>query len=475
MAYPLIGRKRELEALEKYYNSGKAEFVALYGRRRVGKTYLIRQKFRDAFTFDMTGVMEGSKEEQMTAFHTAMKACGYKGRKNTTWLDAFFALRELLSGKIVVGRRCLLFIDELPCLDTPKAGFVNALGHFWNSWANWQPEIMLIVCGSATSWMVRNVIDNHGGLHDRITHEIHLHPFTLAETEEFFLANGFPWERLSILQTYMAIGGVPYYMSLFDKTESSALGLDRLFFGENAELRREYRRLFASLFRDASSYLEIIDALAKHPSGMTREELSEATSRCNNGKLGDMLLDLEYCDFVCKNKVRGKKINSNAAIYQLADFYTIFYNTFATTEKAGEHFWSLNVDTPKVNTWYGLAYERVCKAHLPQIKHVLGIDSVSTEYYSWRSKNSSPAAQVDLIIDRADHMINLCEVKYSESVYALHKEEYLKIINRRDSFRQETGTTCSIVPTMITTFGMAEGSYSDQISVKLDMNALFVK
>lgn len=180
MGNAIIGRKKELELLDQYYNSGKAEFIALYGRRRVGKTFLIRQRFRDEFTFDMTGVLEGSKAEQMTAFHSAMKANGYKGRKCTTWLDAFFALRELLTEKIVPGKRCVVFIDELPCLDTPKAGFVNALGHFWNSWANWQSEIMLIVCGSATSWMVRNVIDNHGGLHDRITHEMPLHPFTLA-------------------------------------------------------------------------------------------------------------------------------------------------------------------------------------------------------------------------------------------------------------------------------------------------------
>lgn len=159
-------------------------------------------------------------------------------QENTTWLDAFFALRQLLEPKLQDGKRCVIFIDELPCLDTPKAGFVHALGHFWNSWANWQSQIMLIVCGSATSWMVRNIIDNHGGLHDRVTHEMPLHPFTLAETEEYFQKNGFRWKRLSLLQVYMAIGGVPYYMSLFSPEESPALGLDRLFFSANAELQK---------------------------------------------------------------------------------------------------------------------------------------------------------------------------------------------------------------------------------------------
>jgi len=474
MADRIIGRKKELEALDKYFNSGKAEFIAVYGRRRVGKTFLIRQRFCNDFIFDMAGVLEGTKPEQMAAFHAAMKASGYKGRKNETWLEAFFALRELLAEKIIPGKRCVVFIDEMPCLDTPKAGFVNALGHFWNSWANWQPEIMLIVCGSATSWMVRNVIDNHGGLHDRITHELPLHPFTLAETEEFFKANGFPWERLSILQTYMAIGGIPYYLSLFDKTESPATGLDRLFFSENAELKREYRRLFSSLFRNATPYLEIMNALAKHPQGMTREELTKTLKRDNNGKLGDMLMDLVYCDFLSKNKVREKKVKAKSSIYQIVDFYTIFYHAFIEKGMAREHFWSLNVGKPEILSWYGLAYERVCKAHIPQIKQALGIANVSTEYYSWRSKQSMPAAQIDIIIDRADNMINLCEVKYSESMYSLDKEEYLKIMNRRDSFRKETGTTSTIIPTMITTFGMTGGAYSDQITVKLDLDALFL-
>lgn len=473
MANEIVGRRKELELLEKYYNSGKAEFVALYGRRRVGKTFLIRQRFRNELAFDMTGVLEGSKSEQVMAFHSAMKASGYTGKKNSNWMDAFYALRELLAAKIESGKRCVIFIDELPCLDTPKAGFVNALGHFWNSWANWQPEIMLIVCGSATSWMVRNVIDNHGGLHDRITHEMPLRPFTLAETEEFFKANGFPWERLSILQAYMAIGGVPYYMSLFDKAESPAVGIDRLFFSENAELKKEYRRLFPSLFRNPAPYLEIIDALVKHPQGLTREEIAKSLSSANNGRLGDMLMDLVYCDFLRKNCVREKKVNKNSAIYQLVDFYTIFYNTFAGKAQTREHFWSQNVGTPEVNTWYGLAYERVCKAHMSQIKAALGIAGVATEYYAWRSKSTTPAVQIDIIIDRADNMINLCEVKYSEAVYTLEKDEYLRIMHRRDAFRSETGSTCSIIPTMITTFGMNRGAYSDQITVKLDMDALF--
>lgn len=473
MGQTIVGRKKELSLINQYFNSGKAEFIAVYGRRRVGKTFLIRQHFRNQFAFDMTGIMEGTKSEQMTAFHTALKTYGYTGKKNTNWIDAFFALRQVLESRIEEGKRCVIFIDELPCLDTPKAGFVNALGHFWNNWANWQSEIMLIVCGSATSWMVRNVIDNHGGLHDRITHEIHLHPFTLTETEEFFKLNGFSWNRLSIMQTYMAIGGIPYYMSLFERTDSPATGLDRLFFSGNAELKKEYRRLFSSLFKNPHPYLEIITLLSKHPKGMTREEISTELKTSNNGKLGEMLTDLIYCDFLQKNNVREKRIKSNSAIYQLIDFYTIFYNTFANKNIMEEHFWTRNINTPEINIWYGLAFERVCKAHIEKIKTALGIASVSTEYYSWRSNLIEKGAQIDIIIDRADNTINLCEVKYSENLYSLDKEEYMKIQNRISVFKEATKTRSNIIPTMITTFGMKEGTYSDQIIAKINMEDLF--
>ena len=473
MEQAIVGRKKELAQIERYYHSGKAEFVAVYGRRRVGKTFLIRQYFKNRFAFDMTGVMEGTKSEQMTAFHLALKTYGYKGKKNQNWIDAFFALRQLLESKIEKGKRCVIFMDELPCLDTPKAGFVNALGHFWNNWANWQSEILLIVCGSATSWMVRNVINNHGGLHDRITHEIHLHPFSLGETEEFFMKNGFAWNRLSILQAYMAIGGVPYYMSLFERTDSPATGLDRLFFSGNAELKKEYRRLFASLFKTPQPYLEIIALLVKHPEGMTREEMCEELKTGNNGKLGDMLTDLVYCDFLRKYNVRDKNIKTNSAIYQLVDFYTIFYNKFASKNIVEENFWTRNVHSSEINAWYGLAFERICKEHICQIKVALGIASVSTEYYTWRTKKVENGAQIDLIIDRADNTINLCEVKYSEDLYSLDKDEYLKIQNRIKTFKEITATKSSIIPTMITTFGMNGGMYSDQIIAKINMDALF--
>lgn len=473
MAAEIIGREREIAQLKQYFDSGKAEFIALYGRRRVGKTFLIRQYFKNDFAFDMTGVLEGTRTEQVAAFHSALKSYGFKGKKCYTWIDIFFNLRQLLETKLEDGKRCVVFIDELSCLDTPKAGFVHALGHFWNSWANWQPQIMLIVCGSATSWMVRNIIDDHGGLHDRITHEIHLHPFTLAETEKYFAANGFTWKRLSILQTYMAVGGVPYYLSLFDKSESPAIGLNRLFFSEDAELQKEYRRLFSSLFRNSDPYLDVISLLAKNSYGLTREEIATALEIDNNGKLGNMLNDLIYCDFIRKYNVREKRIKTNSALYQLTDFYTVFYHTFAAKKIVDEHFWTHNATSSNVKVWYGLTFEKVCRAHINEIKQALGIASVSAEYYSWKSKKLEEGAQIDIIIDRADNIINLCEVKYCDHEYQLDKEEFFKIAHRIEAFQTETETTSSIIPTMITTFGLSKGMYSDQIPVQLTLDDLF--
>ena len=264
-------------------------------------------------------------------------------------------------------------------------------------------------------------------------------------------------------------------MSLFLPEESPAIGLDRLFFSENAELQKEYRRLFYSLFRNAQPYQDIISVLAKKSSGMTREEISKALNVDNNGKLGDMLTDLIYCDFIRKYNVRDKKIKPNSALYQLVDFYTIFYNTFASKNSTEEHYWSRNATSSEVKSWYGLAYERVCQAHLPQIKQALGIASVKTEHYSWKSKTLTDGAQIDIIIDRADNTINLCEVKYCDHEYQLDKDEFFKINHRVEAFEEETQTKSTILPTMITTFGLAKGMYSDQIIVKLTMDDLFGK
>jgi hypothetical protein len=473
MPNQIIGRKAEMQLLEQYISSDSAEFIAVYGRRRVGKTFLVRRYFNNQFSFDMTGIIEGKMKEQMAAFNDALRIYGYRGNKVSTWLDAFFALRDLLQEKLQETGRCIVFIDELPCLDTPRSGFVRALGHFWNSWAAWQTGIKLIVCGSATSWMVRNIIDNHGGLHDRVTHEMALKPFSLSEIEEYFIANKFQWSRLGMLHAYMAVGGIPYYLSLFRQTESPAQGIDRLFFDENAELAKEYNRLFSSLFRNPTPYLSLIKLLASKPSGMTRDEIATELKVANNGYLGDVLTDLVYCDFLRAYHVKGSRTRSNTSIYKLIDFYTIFYHTF-TRKSAEPGYWLRMQGTPTVNTWDGLAYERVCMAHIAQIKQALGIANVATETYACTVSDGELKSQIDLVIERADKMINLCEIKYSEAEYALTQDEYLKIGRRVDALRGATQTRYGIIPTLITTFGLARGMYADNIHASMTLDDLFV-
>ncbi|MCQ2234931.1 MAG: ATP-binding protein [Paludibacteraceae bacterium] len=479
MTEKLIGRNEEINQLHRYFNSTRAEFVALYGRRRVGKTFLVRHLYGDTFAFHVTGIMNGDKRTEMAAFIQALKQYGYKGTMPKTWLDAFFALQQLLESRIEKGHRCLVFIDELPCFDTPKAGFVSALSNFWNNWANWVSEVMLIVCGSATSWMVSNIIDNHGGLHNRITHEMHLHPFSLHETEEFFIARNSPWTRSIILQAYMAVGGVPYYLGLFNNDESLAEGLDRLFFCSDGELAKEYGRLYSSLFSRPEAYLRVITLLAHNKMGLTRQEISELLGIESNGHLSEILQNLVYCDLVRYLRVKSTKIKTTEGIYQLTDFYTIFYHHFHSQKDTNEHYWSTHLGRPELNSWLGLSYERVCMAHIPQILKKLKIDGIATQCYSWRKRGKTNAgekgAQIDLIIERADQMINLCEIKYSTGQYLLDSEEELKINNRIEAFRNETGTQCGILTTVITTNGLIGGVHSTEVHAQIVLDDLFVE
>lgn len=470
----IIGRKNEIKQLTDYYNSGRAEFIAIYGRRRIGKTYLVRNVFRGQFCFEMSGSIGAGSEAQMSNFVHALHDYGYHTNVSPkTWTDAFFALRSILKERIGKGERLVLFIDELPCLDTPKSGFFQAFEHFWNSWASDHSEIMLIVCGSATSWMVGNLIDSHGGLHNRITHEIHLAPFSLAETEEMLQASGFMWHRLSILQAYSIMGGVPYYLGLLEKDKSLEGNIDCLFFSERGELRREYHRLYASLFKNSEIYMKVIEALASCKQGLTRKQIAEKIKSTSGGSLTKVIKELVNCDFVRGYHTRERKIKQKDQIYQLTDLYTLFYMQFCHKATTDEHYWTNIMGKPVQNTWYGLSFERVCMLHIPQIKKKLGIDRIHTEYYSWRSRESEPAAQIDLIIERADNMTNVCEIKYSQLPYSITKEEESRIRNRIADFVSETGIRTGILPTMITTFGIRNNAYSSIAQVSLTMDDLF--
>lgn len=470
----LIGREKEIISLKKYTSSQRPEFVAVYGRRRIGKTFLINNLFEGKMAFSMTGVIDGSSNEQMEAFVDAMQEYGKKPiERPNNWMEAFRILKEHLKRKVKLKRRCIVFLDELPSMDTQRSNFVRALGYFWNSWASLQDNLTLIVCGSATSWMIKNIINNKGGLHDRITHELHLHPFSLYETELYLKSRKFKWERLSILHAYMAFGGIPYYLSLLNNNDSFAGNIDRLFFGEEEELRREYKRLYSTLFNAPDSYMNVVTALSKSRKGLTREEICKSLGIGSGGNLTTWLEDLVNCDIIRKYSVKNKSRSGNSAIYQLTDLYSLFYLTFVKKAETETNYWKNHIGTPEINTWLGLCFERVCMAHVNQIKAAIGIDRISTQFYSWRSKHSTPKAQIDMVLERADGIINLCEMKYSEAEYSLDNTENIKLRNRTEAFRQETATKAALWPTLITTYGLHEGVHSSTFVATITLNDLF--
>lgn len=469
----LIGRTTETATLNSYAASAQAEFIALYGRRRVGKTFLINKVFADSFAFETSGVIEGCTDDQFAAFNQSLRRIGYDGPYVKKWMDAFFALEQTLTPRLDASRRQVIFIDELPCLDVNKTRFVIALGHFWNSWVVKHDNLMLIVCGSATSWMVDNVINNRGGLHNRVTHTMHLHPYNLAQCEQYFHARQMPWDRLAVTQAYMVFGGVPYYLSLIRQDESVADAIDRLLFAEEGELRDEYHRLFSSLFRTPEPYMAIMRALATHRYGLTREELVQVLKKSDGGGMSVLLDNLVKCDFIRYHRVKQKKINKKGGYYTLADFFVQFYHSFIADQPNDAHFWKHNLLTPRINTFYGLAFERVCMAHIPQIKKAIGVDQIATEFYSWRSTNPQQGAQVDLVIERADRIINLCEIKYSTGPYMIDKELDMRLRVQQGEFVAQTSTRYGIQPTMITPYGVVHNTYYYTMQKIVTLDDLF--
>lgn len=467
----LIGREQESEQIRKYVKNNRNELIAIYGRRRVGKTFLIRKVFNDHFDFYTTGIIDGTFEDEITAFSDALRKYGYQGKRVHNWMEVFTALGTLLQEKSKERKNPLIvFIDELPCFDTRNAGFIKAFSYFWNSTGSWINNIKLFICGSATSWMIRNIINSRGGLHNRVTHEIHLTPFTLYQTELYLKKNKFKWNLLSILQMYMCIGGIPFYLSLLDNSKTVFENIDQLFFKENAQLRNEFDRLFNSLYHSPDNYKSVIQLLASNKRGMTRAEMSSKLKMADNGHFGDMLENLVFCDFLRKYNNGTKR---NKSIYQITDFFTLFYLQFCKKNITDPHYWRNMTGTPTINTWYGLAYERVCLYHVREIIHALRFDTIHTEYYAWRSNQANPGAQIDIIIDRADNNITICEVKYSKSEYTLSKSEFNKINNRSEIFKTETKTKKGIQTCIISTFGLKENDYADIASQTITLKDLF--
>ena len=464
----LIGREKEKAVLLKTLESEQSEFIAVYGRRRVGKTFLIRETFNYEFAFQHTGILDAPMKEQLSEFRQSLYRHGMPHTAMPkTWNDAFHLLERWLES-LPEGKK-VVFIDELPWMDTVRSNFIRALDHFWNNWATMRKDIILVVCGSATSWIIDHIVMNYGGLHNRLTKKIHLRPFTLRECELYCESQHLGYKRHLIMEAYMALGGIPYYWSFLQKGLSVAQNLDRIFFDEDGELVREYDALFASLFKNPDVHIRIIQSLSTKKAGMIRNELLERTGASDNEQFAKALKELEQCGFIRKYTYFGKK--SKDSMYQLMDNYTLFYFQFVRRNENGDrHFWTSMYNSPLHNTWAGIAFERVCLQHLEQIKRGLGFEAVICTAQSW----STPGDQIDLIIDRNDDVINVCEMKYSKGAYALDAAELANMQHRVDAFQQETQTKKSIHLTLITAAGVTASSDTHSIQSMLTMDALFL-
>lgn len=473
----VIGRKEEWEVLHKVMSRGESEFIAVYGRRRVGKTFLIRQFFNNDFDFYLTGVANATLSEQLSNFNMVLGQYDLTGiiiEPAMDWLTAFHNLRKVLTvSRPRNGKKKIIFLDELPWLDTPHSRFIYALEYFWNSWASAEPDIILIVCGSAASWMINKLIHNTGGLYNRVTQRIKLEPFTLGECEHYFQQKSSAYNRYQILQLYMALGGIPFYLQQVDTGKSAAQNIQNLCFKSNGILNKEFDALYQSLFTNADRHIAVIEALHKKAKGLTREELLKEANLSDGGGATRILKELEESDFIRRYKSFGKKERSS--LYQLCDFYSLFYLRFIKNKTVPDDYnWLDNLDNPQQRTWAGYAFEQVCLAHIPQIKKALGISGVQTTSSSWiSSRSAGKGAQVDLIIDRRDSVINLCEMKFSINPFTINKDYDAVLRNKAGVFREETKTRKSIFLTMITTFGLEQNMYKGNIQNDITMDALF--
>ena len=474
----MIGRQAEKKDLLRRYQRNKPEFIAIYGRRRVGKTFLVDNIFENRITFRHAGLSplddkkSGELSRQLEQFYYTLQR--YKADIDhcpKDWLEAFFMLETWLE-KIDDGTRQVVFLDELPWLDTPRSHFKTALESFWNNWGCHRNNLMFIVCGSASSWILDNLINNHGGLYNRLTCQIKLMPFTLSECEQFLEENQVHLSRYDIVQSYMILGGIPYYLDYFEPGFSISQNIDKVLFSNNAPLKDEYNRLFSSVFSNPETMKAIIAFLASRREGYTRSEIAEHLDFRTGGTLTKCLTGLIESDFITKYVPFGE----GKSYYKLTDPFCLFSLHFTERpHKTDYHYWSNNLNSPSTKSWRGLAFENVCFRHIEQIKKALDIYAVRTSHSAWIGHDSDlGGAQIDLILDRDDHVLNLCEIKYLSEDFTVTAAYQRKLANRQAIVQKKISPKQVIHHTLITTYGITQNEYAGVFSNILTLEDLFV-
>jgi len=476
----IIGRKKEIAELNRYYHSGRAEFVAVYGRRRVGKTFLIDEVFHDNMIFHHTGLSPYDRQrkislkDQLQNFYFSLLRHGMENiAQPKSWMEAFFLLEKFLD-TCDNGSRQVVFIDELPWLDTARSGFLTALEAFWNGWGNTRHNLLLIVCGSATSWMLDNLINNKGGLYGRLTGEMKLSSFTLKECEDFYKSRGISMSRYNIAQAYMIMGGIPFYMNFFNPSYSLAQNVDALFFARNAKLGDEFERLFNSIFDNAEDCMKIIRCLGARHAGYTRKEIVEKTQLNPNGDFTKMLRALIASDFIIKYVPFG--VSRREEHYKLTDSFCWFWLHFKERKQIAQtDYWQKHLKESDIASWRGIAFEELCLQHIQQIKYALNIGGVSSQESSLivKGDKENDGMQIDLLIDRADDVVNICEMKFYQSPYIVTKS-YAQVLSTRLQTMQEKYPSKTFHLTYIGNTELARNEYSDIFISNITLDELFI-
>ena len=478
MREKIVGREEECERLEDCLRGETAQLIIVYGRRRVGKTFLINEFFDQKFAFKVTGAYKQPKAVQLRHFMMELnRRTGETLPEARDWDQAFEYLRDYL-GRLDPNEKQIVFLDEMPWMDTQKSGFLAAFEWFWNDWASAQDHFVFIVCGSASAWLDEKFANNRGGLFNRQTCRLYLKPFQLSETEEFLKRKGIQWTRYEIAECYMIMGGIPFYLNQLKSRYSLSQNIDSIFFRKQGELWDEFDHLFSTLFTNSDAYVRIAEALSRKNGGLTREEIGNATGIAVNGTLTKMLNHLISSGFARVSSFYGKQKKDQR--YQLSDPYTAFYFKYIKDHYGkDEHFWSNSLDNPSRRAWTGLAFEQLCKEHIPQIKRRLGISGVLSAEYVWQTRGDAelgiPGTQIDLIIERRDRVINLCEMKFSVEEYMIDKTYDALLRNKMESFRRMANSRASLQITMITTYGVRRNMYSGWIQSQVVLDDLFQK
>lgn len=471
----LIGRAEEREMLEYCESSDKSELVCVYGRRRVGKTFLVEQVLAPYFAFHVVGSKNVPTSALLRDFCLEL---GERGDPNpeppSSWQEAFRRMYKVITspdaprsphGKAVV------FIDEFPWFARQRSEFVSAFATFWNRHCSWGQKLLVVICGSATSWIIDNLLSSDDDLAARITEEIFLKPFTLAETETYLNDRGFGWSRETIVEAHMVFGGLPFFFSLMHRNQSLWGNIDRLCLAPRAKLRSETMILLESTMRKSKVYVELFALLSQYKYGMSKSEVFE-TLGCSLSQFEKAINETVKCGYVREYRCLSKK--GHPKYLMLVDPFILFhYHVIDPAHGDPIRRWSEFVkDEGYYYNWRGNAFEIICLYHIEQLKRALGISGISTKEYPWASERVEGGAQVDLVIERGDRTINLCEMKFTEKPLELTKSFELDLINKRDVFKEETGTRSALMMVVVSVNGM-RGSRDGVIARKLTVDDLF--